>query len=157
MPSSRLQSSLANALVFDPGAAQPQTLPAGMFGLLSVVLIFVTGSYGFLLKAIVDSYAAFPAGALPPFDDMSQAIVHLASRSFQISVELAAPFLIIGTLFYILLGLIARIMPQLQVFYIALPLQLIGGLSMLALLVSGSMLWFLGEFRESFSALAESR
>jgi flagellar biosynthetic protein FliR len=141
-----MQSSLSSAITFDPGAAHPETLPAGMFGALAVALLFVTDLHAMLLRAVVDSYQAFPAGAVPPFDDMSRAIAQLVSRSFLISVEMAAPYLVLGTVFYVVLGLIGRIMPQLQVFYVGLPLQVMGGLVMLALTVTASMLWFLGTF-----------
>ena len=73
-------------------------------------------------------------------------MVRLVSHTFILAVELAAPYLILGTMFYVVLALIARIMPQLQVFYVAMPLQIMGGLVMLTLTVSSSVLWFLGAF-----------
>jgi flagellar biosynthetic protein FliR len=140
------QTSLASAITFNPGAQQPETLPAGMLGALALVLIFALNLHHMLLVGIVDSYQTFPAGVAPPFDDLSQAMVRLASRGFVISLQVAAPYIILGTLFYLSLGLIGRIMPQLQIFYIGLPLQIMGGLTMLALTVSTAVLWFIGTF-----------
>ncbi len=141
------QSSLASALTFNPGAQTQETLPAGLFGALAVVLIFALNLHHMLLIGVVDSYHTFRPGVAPPFDDLSRAMVRLVAQGFVISIQLASPYIILGTLFYIALGLISRVMPQLQVFYIGLPLQITGGLTMLALTVSASMLWFLGTFQ----------
>ncbi len=141
-----LQSNLSSALVFNPGANHPETLPASFYGAFAVVMMFVTNTYGMLLQAIVDSYNTFTPGTFPPFDDMAHSMVRLVSHTFTLAVELAAPYLILGTMFYVVLALIARIMPQLQVFYVAMPLQIMGGLVMLTLTVSSSILWFLGAF-----------
>lgn len=141
-----LQSNLSSALVFNPGANHPETLPASFYGAFAVVMLFVTNTYALLLKAIVDSYGTFTPGVFPPFDDMALGMVRLVSQTFTLSVELAAPYLILGTLFYVVLALIARIMPQLQVFYVAMPLQIMGGMVMLTLTVSASILWFLSAF-----------
>jgi flagellar biosynthetic protein FliR len=148
-----LQTNLSSALVFNPGVNHPETLPASFYGALAVVLLFATNTYGLLLQGLVDSYNTFTPGTVPPFDDMAQSIVRLTSRTFTLAVEIAAPYLILGTLFYVVLALIARIMPQLQVFYVAMPLQIMGGLLMLALTVSASMLWFLGAFDSMFRNL----
>jgi len=148
-----MQTNLSSALVFNPGAEAQETLPAGFYGALAVVLIFVTGTYGMLLRAIVDSYNVFPPGTLPPFDDMSVAMVRAASRSFIIAMELAAPYLIVTTLFYAMLGLIARIMPQLQVFYVGIPAQIMAGLFMLVLTLPVSILWFLNTWQAAMNSL----
>jgi len=68
------------------------------------------------------------------------------SRGFLISVELSAPFLIVGTVYFVAQGLIAKIMPQLQVFYLGLPLQVLGGLTVIGLTLPTLIYWFLGQY-----------
>jgi flagellar biosynthetic protein FliR len=152
-----MQANLSSALVFNPGAGSQETLPASFYGAFAVVMMFVTNTYGLLLRAIVDSYNAFPPGVMPPFDDMSEAMVRAASRSFVIAMELSAPYLIVATLFYALLGLIARIMPQLQVFYIGIPLQIMAGLFMLVLTLPVSIIWFLDSLQAAMNSLATAQ
>ena len=150
-----MQTSLANAITFNPGQTSPETLPASMLSALAVVLIFVTGIDHMLIRTVVESYQAFPAGALPPFADMSQAMARLVARGFLISVELAAPFLIVGTVFHVTQGLIAKIMPQLQVFYIGLPLQVLGGLVLIGLTLPPLLYWFLGQYVDVISSITQ--
>lgn len=142
------QSSLASAITFDPGSQRNETLPASLMGALALVLIFALNLHHMLLTGLVDSYQVFPAGGPPPLDDMSQAMIRLVAQGFVISLEIAAPYIILGTLFYLALGLVGRLMPQLQIFYIGLPLQIMGGLVMLMVTISAAVLWFLGTFEE---------
>lgn len=149
-----MQTSLASAITFNPGATSPETLPASLLSAMAVVIMFETGIDHMLIRAVVDSYQAFPAGALPPFNDMSQAMARLVARGFLISVELAAPFLIVGTVFHVAQGLIAKIMPQLQVFYIGLPLQVLGGLTLIGLTIPPLLYWFLGQYVDVMTTFA---
>ena len=148
-----MQTSLASAITFNPGQTSPETLPASLLSAMAVVLIFVTGIDHILIRSIVDSYAAFPAGGVPPFADLSNAMAHLVARGFLISVELAAPFLIIGTVFHVAQGLISKIMPQLQVFYIGLPLQVLGGLVIIGLTLPPLLYWFLGQYVDVLTSI----
>jgi flagellar biosynthesis protein FliR len=75
-------------------------------------------------------------------------ISHLVSRSFTIALQLAAPFLVVSLMLYVALALISRLMPQLQVFFIALPLQIVLGFMLLMLTFSTLMLWFLNNFAD---------
>jgi flagellar biosynthetic protein FliR len=142
-----MQSSLSSAIVFNPGANHAETLPASLLGGISLVLMFSMNLHYFLLVGLVNSYQAFPATGVPPFDDLSAAMVKLVSVGFVIAIRIAAPYMILGTLFYVGLGLTGRIMPQLQIFFIGLPLQIMGALVMLSITVSASVLWFLGSFQ----------
>ncbi|MEA2755544.1 MAG: flagellar biosynthesis protein FliR [Aliidongia sp.] len=142
------QSSLASAITFDPGSQRNETLPASLMGALALVLIFALNLHHMLLAGLVDSYQAFPAGEVPPLDDMSRAMVRLVAQGFVIALEIAAPYIILGTLFYLALGLVGRIMPQLQIFYLGLPLQILGGLTMLMVTIGAAVMWFLGTFAD---------
>ena len=148
-----MQTSLASAITFNPGATSPETLPASLLSALAVILIFVTGIDHMLIRSVVESYVAFPAGGAPPFADMSNAMAHLVSRGFLISVELSAPYLVVGTVFHVTQGLIARIMPQLQVFYIGLPLQVLGGLVLIGLTLPPLVYWFLDQYVDVLTSI----
>ena len=53
---------------------------------------------------------------------------------------------IVGILIYISMGLMARLMPQIQVFFIALPIQMLVAFTILALTIGAGMLFFLDQF-----------
>ena len=49
----------------------------------------------------------------------------LLDQAFVLATQVAAPLLLVGTLFQVALGLLARLMPTIQVFFIAIPVQML--------------------------------
>src|SRR5690606_2920711 len=117
-----LQTSLANAFAYDPTTAQQNAVVGAWLSTIALVLIFVTDLHHLMLRGLVESYGLFLPGALPPIGDFTEAIVRLVSASFLLGVQIAAPFMAFGFIFFLALGLIARLMPQVQVFFVAIPL-----------------------------------
>jgi flagellar biosynthetic protein FliR len=109
-----------------------------LFGAAAPVLILASGAWQLPLSAIAGSYAAWPAGAAPPGDDVMDIVVQAVATHFALALRLASPFLLIGLVWQFGLGLMARLVPQLQIYFAALPGQVLGGLMLLALL-SGSI------------------
>ena len=110
------------------------------------MLIFATNLHHLMLRALFDSYVLFAPGTLPPVADFADLAVRYVSSAFRVGVQIAAPFIVYGLVFYISLGLLARLMPQLQVFFIAIPLQILLGLVLLAIVLPPGVLWFLDYF-----------
>lgn len=135
--------SLANAFVFNPSITAQSSLLGTFLTTLAVVLILVSDMHHLMLMGVVDSYAMFAPGAPLPTGDMADTIAQQVSGAFVIGVRMAAPFLVIGLIFYLGLGLMARLMPQAQVFFIAIPMQVMIGIVVLALTLSASMLYWL--------------
>lgn len=145
------QTGLANALIADPTAAVQGALFSAFLGLLGVVIIFELGLHYLMLQAVVDSYGLFAPGHLPPLDDVSNMAARVVSDSFDLSMRIAAPFIVVGLVFYLGLGLLGRLMPQIQVFFIVLPLQIALGLVVFALTIGAGMLWFLGAYSDEIA------
>lgn len=135
--------SLANAFVFNPSITAQSSLIGTFLTTLAVLLILVSDLHHLMLMGVVDSYAMFVPGAPLPTGDMADTIARQVSGAFVIGVRMAAPFLVIGLIFYLGLGLMARLMPQAQVFFIAIPVQVMIGIVVLALTLSATMLYWL--------------
>ena len=86
--------------------------------------------------------------------DFSQMAVKLVSDAFRIGLQLAAPFLVFGLVFYVGIGLLSRLMPQIQIFFIAMPANITLGLVLLLFLLGAMMTWFLQAFEQSISMFA---
>jgi flagellar biosynthesis protein FliR len=118
-----------------------------------VLLIFVTDLHHLLLNAVVDSYNVFIPGSLPPLGDLSEVMVRVAASAFQLGLEMAAPFIVLGTLFFVALGVVGRLVPQLQLLFVMQPLQIVGGLGALVVVLGAGMRWFLETYAQQFTAL----
>lgn len=147
------QSSLAAANMFDPNQAQQSSLVGNFLGLLAILLLFAADGHHLILRAIVDTYVLFPPGAGLPFADSAAAGARVLADSFRIGFQIASPILVVGFLLYLLSGLLNRLMPQMMVFFIVLPLQITMAFTILIIILSTAMAWFLGFFDETMTNL----
>lgn len=147
------QTSLAGAMAFDP-MSNTQTPVTGTFlSTLGLVLVFVADLHHLMLAGIVESYRLFVPGQLPPIGDFAEAATRIIGDSFRIGMQLSAPFLLVGILVTVGMGLLSRLMPQVQVFFLAVPVQIMIGLLVLALTLSFGMSWFLEGYEQSLRTL----
>ncbi len=136
------QTGLAAAMMFDPSQGQQAVVLGRFLNLMALVLLFSTGLHHAMLMAVVDSYSVLPPGGLPPVGDFAGQAVAFFTGSFIIALQVAAPVMVIGLMFYLGIGLIARLMPAVQVFFIALPLQVMLGFWVTMVALSAIMLWY---------------
>ena len=151
------QSSLGFALFVDPTQGTQGALIAAFLSLLGLVLIFATGLHMMMIRALADSYVLFTPGQLPPVGNFAALAVRYVSSSFRIGIQIAAPFIVFGIIFYIGLGVLARLLPQIQVFFIAIPLQIFLSLVIFGLVLAPMMIWFLDHFEVRFVELLADR
>jgi flagellar biosynthesis protein FliR len=147
------QSSLANATLFDPSEATQGSMIGTFLGMLGIVLVFVADLHHQMLSAIVDSYTVFRPGEALPWGDFTATISSLLAHAFALGMQLSAPFLVVGLVFYLGLGLVNRLMPQVQIFFIAMPLQIGLAFFVMSITLSATLLWFLQDFQGGLGAL----
>jgi flagellar biosynthesis protein FliR len=147
------QLGLSAAQIFNPMAASQGSLPGTLYSVLGVLLIFLTDLHHLLLRALVGSYDVFAPGVLPPLNDLSEMIARSVAGAFVIGIEMAAPFIVLGLVFFVALGIVGRLVPQLQILFVTLPLQILGGLVALVFVLAAGMQWFLDAFQREFTAL----
>ena len=143
------QTGLAFAQNVDPTQGTQGAIIGTFLALLATTLIFALDLHFLLLAAVRDSYDLFEPGKILPFGDFGQMAVHIVSGTFRVGVQLAAPFLVFGLVFYMGLGVLSRLMPQLQVFFLAMPANIMFGFLLLMMLLSSMMLWYLDFFEQS--------
>lgn len=137
------QIGLAYAQTVDPTQHEQGAVVGNFFSLMGAVLIFSTDLHHVAIGAIAGSYKMLPPGAALPTGDMAELTVRIISGAFILGFQLAAPFLVFGFALYAALGILARLMPQLQVFFVAVPINLLFGFVLMALLLGSMMTLFL--------------
>ena len=149
-----MQTGLGFALSVDPGQGSQGAILSTFLVMLGITLIFSSGAHQLFFAAIVHSYDLFKPGAAVSAADFLELVTGFVSSSFSLAVALSAPFLILGLVFYAGLGVVSKLMPQFQVFFISLPLSIMGGFAIMMLLLSMMMTIFLDRFSESFSVFS---
>jgi flagellar biosynthetic protein FliR len=123
---------------------ESQSNTLGLFmSLLVVTFIFLTDSYQMVLAAFAGSYDTLPPGLTFEMSDISRLAVEAAGKGFLLAIKIAAPFFVFGLLFNSGLGIISKLMPQIQVTYLAVPLSVLAGFAILIV--------FLGSFIEQLT------
>jgi len=123
----------------DPTQGEQGVILGTFLTMLGITLFFATDMHYLVIAALNDSYTLFAPGEVPATGDVAALMTKTVSGAFRIGIQLSAPFLAFGLLFNLGLGVLSRLMPQMQVFFIALPLSILIGFLFL-LLVLGSMM-----------------
>ena len=148
------QAGLSFAQSADPTQGGMQgALIGGFLSFLGVALIFATDLHHVALAAIYDSYSIFSPTSDLMLGDVLQMALKAFSSAFVIGVQMSAPFLVFGLVFSLGLGILSRLMPQLQVFFIAMPAGIGIGLLLMALLLAMMMGWYLMHFEDQMAML----
>ena len=146
-----MQSGLSAAVAFNPTTATEGALTASFLAAIALVVIFVSDLHHLMLRALIESYGLFPPGAPLPIGDFADAETRLVASSFSLGVRIAAPFVVFGVIFFLGLGILARLMPQMQVFFVSQPAQILLGLVIFAGTLVAAVSVFLGSFQDAMS------
>ncbi len=128
-------TGLASVIQPDADLGASSTAISHMASSLIPVIFLSTGLYVLPMAAVVGSYNLFPPGHMPMVGDMTRSVTEATSQTFALALQLAAPFVLIGTLWPAMLGVLNRLLPAIQVYSIAMPAQLLGGVLLLAMLI----------------------
>ena len=128
-----LQTTLAFAQTANPLQAQPGSTLAAFLTLLGVTLIFATDTHHLFIAGLAGSYEVIPPVSPLLLNDFAAMAVRTVGDSFLLGVQLAAPVLVFSMIFNLASGLVGRVMPQFQIFFVTAPLSIILGLSVFAL------------------------
>lgn len=148
------QLGLGFSMAVDPTQNQQSVLVSNFLAMLGVALIFATDMHHLAIGALDESYQLFKPGSRLPSGDVAELMVTTVSGAFRVGIQLAAPFLVFGILFNVGLGVLARLMPQLHVFFLGLPASILLGFAILMTLVGVLMGTFLNYLGSVLSQLA---
>ncbi|SLN76825.1 flagellar biosynthetic protein FliR [Oceanibacterium hippocampi] len=146
-------SSLAAAQFFDPAQQTQGALVGSFLTLIGLVLIFVTDMHHLFIMGAAESYRTFPPAALPAMGDFAGLASDLVAGSFRLGVQISAPFIVYGLTLYIGAGLINRLMPQVQVFFVMMPLQIALAFLVLSVTLGAIGMWFIDYYRDALGLL----
>ncbi|MBM3532608.1 MAG: flagellar biosynthetic protein FliR [Alphaproteobacteria bacterium] len=151
------QMGLSAANTFNPALQTSGTPPSILLSMGGLLAIIETNLHHMLLEGVVGSYALFRPTDPLPIGDLSDTVTRLVGSSFKIGLQIAMPFVVLSLLFTFALGLISRMMPALQIFFVSIPAQLVGGMLIMIVSFSAMMTAFLTYFHETLVGLVGSR
>jgi len=142
-------SGMANAMAYDAISQAQSSLVSGFLGTTAVTVFFVTNMHHLVIQAMVDSYTLFLPGTTRIIGDVTELISRHISLSFKVGMQMATPFLIMSFAYYLALGLLTRLVPQLPIFFVALPVQIVLSIATFMVATASIILAFLTYFQDS--------
>jgi flagellar biosynthesis protein FliR len=124
-------AGLANVLQPNPELGPQTTAISRLYDIAVPTMILSTGLYTLLISAMTGFYRLVPPGSAAWITDGAATTVTVVAESFNLALRLSAPFILAAVAWHVAIGLIARLVPRLQIFFVALPGQI--GLGMLLL------------------------
>lgn len=143
------QNGFASSTFFDPAQGGQSAIIASFISLLGVAVIFATDLHHLLLQGLSTSYRLFPLGGSFPVDTFSETASRIVGGLFETGLRLSAPFIVFGLVFNVGLGALNRLMPSIQVMFIALPLQILIGFMLLFSISAALLQVFSQYYRET--------
>ncbi|MFL5086910.1 MAG: flagellar biosynthetic protein FliR [Xanthobacteraceae bacterium] len=150
------QLGLGFVTAVDPTQGQQGLILGNFLTILGIALIFATDLHYYVIAALHDSYALFRPGEMPLAGDVAALLTRTVAAAFRIGIQLSGPFLVFGLLFNVGLGVLSRLMPQMQVFFVGMPLSILLGFVALLLVIGAMMSTFLGYLEGVLRELAPS-
>jgi flagellar biosynthetic protein FliR len=130
----------------DPTQGQQGIVVGNLLTILGITLLFATDLHHLVIAALTDSYKIFKPGELISSGDVASLATKTFALAFKIGVQLSAPFLVFGLVFNIGLGVLARLMPQMQVYFVGAPLSILLGFLILVAVIATMMGVFVDYF-----------
>ncbi len=144
---------LSSVLQPDPELGPQTSALARLFGLAAPVIVLASGLYALPLAALARSYRLFAPGTALPSGAVAEAVARAVGSGFGLALRLCAPALLASIVWNIASGILARIGSRVQVYFLAMPAQILGGLVILAALSAAILDAWQDAVRAGFGAL----
>ncbi len=116
------------ANVIDPQNKIQVPLMGNFYYILSFLLLMSMNGHHSIISALIDSYNFIPIGSFKYTGDTMNLLVYSLSKSFEIGFKLSTPIVAIIFLTDVVLGIISKTIPQMNVFVVGMPLKVLIGL-----------------------------
>lgn len=143
------QMGLSLATIFDPQNASSISVVSNFQYIIAVLVFFSLSAHHWFFLALAESLHTVPLLESTITHKAPMALVHLVGKALVMAVKFAAPMLVALLLVTFGMGIMARLVPQLNIFVLSFPVNLGVGLLVLSL----TLFYLLGELRSVFKSL----
>ena len=127
------QMGMAIANVMDPATSAQVPILAQFNNLIAVLIFLVINAHHWFIRALAESFNRIPLGGFDFSPAVFEHLIRLSSTMFLVAVKIGAPVIVALLLTSVALGLVARTVPQMNIFMVAMPLKIVIGLVFLGI------------------------
>ena len=126
-----LQMGFGIVNVIDPQSSEQVSIIGQFLNILAILIVLVTSGHHMILRGLAASFEAVPLNGVEFKGEIGQKIIELSGDIFILAIQISAPVMIALFLISVALGILARTVPQMNVFIVGFPLQLAVGIAVL--------------------------
>ena len=149
-----MQVGFAVVNVVDPTSGQQIPLIGSFLYNLAVIILLVTNGHHMLIAALVESFRAVPLAGLEANISLALIIANFAGTIFLTGMKIAMPITFAILLTNVGLGILSRTMPQMNIFVVGIPMQLMIGLFVLSMIMPFYVLFLDVLFNEMYGNIS---
>ena len=151
-----MQVGFAVANVMDPTSGQQAPLIGSFLYYLAVIYFLVTNGHHIILTALIESFRRVPLDSLVYNPALGEFAINLTNGVFLVGMRIAIPVTFAILMTNVGMGILARTMPQMNIFVIGIPLQLTIGTMMLAALLPFYILFLDVMFGDMYKNISDA-
>ncbi|GGY50903.1 flagellar biosynthetic protein FliR [Parvularcula lutaonensis] len=140
-------TSLSNIFASGAPLMEASSILGAWFVVGAILFTFVSGMHYLMIDALAISYNVIPLGGFPNMGDAAEGLVKVFAGVFALGVQMAAPFILLSLIFNLGVGLTNRMLASLPLYFVAMPISILGGMYVLAYAIGP----VLAAFRAAFS------
>jgi flagellar biosynthesis protein FliR len=144
---------LSSVLQPDPELGAQSGVLGKLFEMAAPALLMASGLYRLPLTALTGLFRLIPPGHMLPIGDGTEIAVHAVSTGFSLALQLASPFVVIGVVWHLAMGLVGRIVSRMQIYFVSMPGQILLGFGLLMITGTTIILAWLDGVQAYFIAL----
>jgi flagellar biosynthetic protein FliR len=122
------QMGLAIANIMDPATSVQTPILAQAFNLMAMLIFLAIDAHHWFFRALADSFAIIPPFGFVLSSSFIGYLMQMAGTMFIIALKIGAPVIVVLILTSVSFGLMARTVPQMNIFIVAMPLKIVVGL-----------------------------
>ena len=146
------QMGLAIANVMDPATSEQVPLLAQFNNLIGLLIFLSINAHYWFIKALTESYRLVPPLSVNFGSSLMEQLIRLSGNMFIIAIQVGAPVIAAMLITSVAFGLVARTVPQMNVFIVAMPLKIGVGL----LFIGFGLPYFAAFLKNIFSDLGQN-
>ena len=131
-----METGMAMATLFDPQTKQETSISGVLYQYAMSLILIVSGMYQYLLKALVETYTLIPIdGAVFDKEHLLNSMIKFMGNYLTIGFRICLPVFCAMLLLNAILGIMAKVSPQMNMFAVGIQLKMLVGIGILILVV----------------------
>lgn len=137
------QMGLSAAALIDPSQQNQNSILGILLTLLTTIVILELSLHIRVIDGFLVSYEKIPVGSFfNNYNDFMSIFVKSVGNMWGSGLQISMPFILVNIVMMIGGGILAKLMPQLQIFFVMLPVQILVGILVFIAILSGILFWF---------------